>query len=111
MAGTVTVNVVDASGKAHRTLDLDGAVFGAPIHGALLHQAVVRELNGRRAGTHEAIRGGFFFWGTVDVLLGRDLAGHQLALVGCRDVEGPGHWDGGNRQVIGSRELPDAGIA
>ena len=28
-------------------------MFGAPIHGALLHQAVVRELNGRRAGTHD----------------------------------------------------------
>ena len=53
MAGTVTVNVVDASGKARGTLDLDATVFGAPIHGALLHQAVVRELNGRRAGTHD----------------------------------------------------------
>ena len=52
-SGTVTVNVVDASGKARGTLDLDAAVFGAPIHGALLHQAVVRELNGRRAGTHD----------------------------------------------------------
>ena len=49
----MTVNVVDASGKARGTLDLDAAVFGAPIHGALLHQAVVRELNGRRAGTHD----------------------------------------------------------
>ena len=53
MAGTVTVNVVDASGKARGTLELAAAVFGAPIHGALLHQAVVRELNGRRAGTHD----------------------------------------------------------
>jgi large subunit ribosomal protein L4 len=53
MASTVTVNVVDATGKARGTLDLDAAVFGAPVHGALLHQAVVRELNGRRAGTHD----------------------------------------------------------
>ena len=53
MAGTVTVNVVDASGKARGTLELAAAVFGAPVHGALLHQAVVRELNGRRAGTHD----------------------------------------------------------
>jgi large subunit ribosomal protein L4 len=52
-ASTVTVNVVDASGKARGTLELEVAVFGAPIHGALLHQAVVRELNGRRAGTHD----------------------------------------------------------
>jgi large subunit ribosomal protein L4 len=53
MAGTVTVNVVDASGKARGTLELDATVFGGPVHGALLHQAVVRELNGRRAGTHD----------------------------------------------------------
>jgi large subunit ribosomal protein L4 len=53
MAGTVTVNVVDAGGKARGTLELAAAVFGAPIHAALLHQAVVRELNGRRAGTHD----------------------------------------------------------
>ncbi len=53
MAGTVTVNVVDAGGKARGTLELAAAVFGAPIHGGLLHQAVVRELNGRRAGTHD----------------------------------------------------------
>jgi large subunit ribosomal protein L4 len=53
MANTVTVNVVDASGQARGTLELEAAVFGAPVHGALLHQAVVRELNGRRAGTHD----------------------------------------------------------
>ncbi|MGH7358039.1 MAG: 50S ribosomal protein L4 [Candidatus Rokuibacteriota bacterium] len=53
MTGTVTVDVVDASGKARGTLELDAAVFGAPVHGALLYQAVVRELNGRRAGTHD----------------------------------------------------------
>jgi len=53
MASTVTVNVVDASGKARGTLELDAGVFRAPVHGALLHQAVVRELNGRRAGTHD----------------------------------------------------------
>lgn len=53
MASTVTVNVVDAGGKARGALELDAAVFGAPIHKALLHQAVVRELNGQRAGTHD----------------------------------------------------------
>jgi large subunit ribosomal protein L4 len=53
MANTVTVNVVDGSGKARGALELDAAVFGAPIHGGLLHQAVVRELGGRRAGTHD----------------------------------------------------------
>jgi len=45
--------VVDAGGKARGTVELDAAVFGAPVHGALLHQAVVRELNGQRAGTHD----------------------------------------------------------
>jgi large subunit ribosomal protein L4 len=53
MAGTVTVSVVDVSGKARGTLELAAAVFGVPVHGALLHQAVVRELAGRRAGTHD----------------------------------------------------------
>jgi large subunit ribosomal protein L4 len=53
MTGTVTVDVVDTSGRSRGTLELAGAVFGAPVHGALLHQAVVRELAGRRAGTHD----------------------------------------------------------
>jgi large subunit ribosomal protein L4 len=53
MAGAVAVTVVDASGNSRGTLELDATVFGAPVHGALLHQAVVRELNGRRAGTHD----------------------------------------------------------
>jgi large subunit ribosomal protein L4 len=53
MADTVTVSVVDRTGKAQGTLDLSAAVFGAPVHGPLLHQAVVRELAGRRAGTHD----------------------------------------------------------
>jgi hypothetical protein len=38
MASTVSVAVVDASGKARGTLELAAAVFGAPVHGALLHQ-------------------------------------------------------------------------
>jgi large subunit ribosomal protein L4 len=53
MADTVTVDVVDASGQRRGTLELSGAVFGGPVHGALLHQAVVRELAGQRAGTHD----------------------------------------------------------
>ena len=51
-----TVNVVDRTGKTRETLELAPAVFGAPVNGVLLHQAVVRELAGRRAGTH-ATRG------------------------------------------------------
>jgi large subunit ribosomal protein L4 len=53
MADTVRLDVVDASGARRDPLELSSAVFGAPIHGALLHQAVVRELAGRRAGTHD----------------------------------------------------------
>jgi large subunit ribosomal protein L4 len=53
MADTVTIDVVDASGAPRGTVELAAAVFGAPVHGALLHQAVVRELAGRRAGTHD----------------------------------------------------------
>jgi large subunit ribosomal protein L4 len=53
MASTVTLNVVDATGQPRGALELAAAVFGALVHGGLLHQAVVRELNGRRAGTHD----------------------------------------------------------
>jgi len=48
-----TVTVVDRAGKPGETLELAPAVFGAPVNGPLLHQAVVRELAGRRAGTHD----------------------------------------------------------
>ncbi len=48
-----TVNVVDRTGKARETLSLDASVFAVPLHGPLLHQAVVRELAGQRAGTHD----------------------------------------------------------
>jgi large subunit ribosomal protein L4 len=53
MADMVSVDVVDHRGKPQGTLELHAAVFGAPVHGSLLHQAVVRELAGRRAGTHD----------------------------------------------------------
>jgi len=48
-----SVNVVDQTGKVRGTMELSLAVFGVPVNGALLHQAVVRELAGRRAGTHD----------------------------------------------------------
>jgi large subunit ribosomal protein L4 len=47
-----SVNIVDGTGKARGTLELDASVFGAKVNVPLLHQAVVRELAGRRAGTH-----------------------------------------------------------
>src|SRR5262245_5136046 len=48
-----TVTVVDQSGKPGATLELDAAVFEAPINVPLVHQAVVREQAGHRAGTHD----------------------------------------------------------
>jgi large subunit ribosomal protein L4 len=53
MAATPTVTVLDASGTVRETLELASAVFGGGAHGPLLHQAVVRELAGRRTGTHD----------------------------------------------------------
>ncbi|HEV8454115.1 MAG TPA: 50S ribosomal protein L4 [Gemmatimonadales bacterium] len=48
-----TINVLDQTGKPSGTLELADAVFAAPANGPLVHQAVVRELAGRRAGTHD----------------------------------------------------------
>jgi large subunit ribosomal protein L4 len=48
-----SVNVVDQGGNSRETLELDGAVFAAPVNAALVHQAVVREMAGHRAGTHD----------------------------------------------------------
>lgn len=48
-----TVKVVDAKGKDQGTLELKADVFGVEIRAPLLHQAVVRELADRRAGTHD----------------------------------------------------------
>ena len=48
-----TVQVLDAKGKQAGTLELRADVFGGEIKTPLLHQAVVRELADRRAGTHD----------------------------------------------------------
>jgi len=48
-----SVKVLDATGKDKGTLELKADVFGVEIRGPLLHQAVVRELADRRAGTHD----------------------------------------------------------
>src|SRR3990172_5873381 len=48
-----TVQVLDAKGKQAGTLELKADVFGVEIRGPLLHQAVIRELADRRAGTHD----------------------------------------------------------
>jgi len=48
-----TVKVVDAQGKDKGSVELKADVFGVEIRTPLLHQAVVRELADRRAGTHD----------------------------------------------------------
>jgi large subunit ribosomal protein L4 len=48
-----SVNVLDQAGKTSGTLELADAVFAVSVNGSLVHQAVVRELAGRRAGTHD----------------------------------------------------------
>jgi large subunit ribosomal protein L4 len=48
-----SVKVLDAKGKETGTMTLKDDVFGVDIRTPLLHQAVVRELADRRAGTHD----------------------------------------------------------
>jgi len=48
-----SVKVLDAKGKEKSTLELKAEVFGTEVRVPLLHQAVVRELADRRAGTHD----------------------------------------------------------
>ena len=48
-----SVKVVDAKGKDTGTVELKPEVFGVEVRVPLLHQAVVRELADRRAGTHD----------------------------------------------------------
>lgn len=45
--------VLDPDGKARNKLELRPEVFGVEVRTSLLHQAVVRELAARRAGTHD----------------------------------------------------------
>jgi large subunit ribosomal protein L4 len=48
----LNVPIVDGKGKSQQTLELSADVFGATPRVPLLHQAVVKELAARRAGTH-----------------------------------------------------------
>ncbi|PYM34419.1 MAG: 50S ribosomal protein L4 [Candidatus Rokuibacteriota bacterium] len=45
------VRVIDANGQSKEMLELNPDVFGVELRVPLLHQAVTRELAGRRAGT------------------------------------------------------------
>ena len=48
-----SVKVLDAKGKETGAMNLKSEVFGVEVRTPLLHQAVVRELADRRAGTHD----------------------------------------------------------
>jgi large subunit ribosomal protein L4 len=48
------VPVIDPNGAEQETLTLPPEVFGSEVHVPLLHQAVMRELAARRAGTHDS---------------------------------------------------------
>jgi large subunit ribosomal protein L4 len=53
----------DRTGAAVGSVDLNEALFAAPVNEAVLHQAVVAQLAGRRLGTHDTktrgeVRGG-----------------------------------------------------
>ena len=53
----------DRTGKSVGSVDLAEALFAAPVNEAVLHQAVVAQLAGRRTGTHDTrtrgeVRGG-----------------------------------------------------
>ncbi len=48
-----SVPVLGGKGKSQETLELSANVFGVSVRVPLLHQAVVRELAARRAGTHD----------------------------------------------------------
>ena len=48
-----SVPVLDAKGKPQQQLELSADVFAGPVRIPLLHQAVVKELAARRAGTHD----------------------------------------------------------
>jgi large subunit ribosomal protein L4 len=50
---TPTVDVLGVKGELAGRLELNPDVFGVEVRGPLLHQAVSRELNDRRAGTHD----------------------------------------------------------
>ncbi len=50
--------VVDSSGKSVGSCDLDGAVFSAPVHEALVFDSVMWQLAKRRQGTHSCLTKG-----------------------------------------------------
>jgi len=58
-----TTTLYDKTGAENGTVELPEALFAAPVNSAVIHQAVVAQLAGRRTGTHDTrtrgeVRGG-----------------------------------------------------
>ena len=80
----------DRAGKDLGKVDLDEELFAAPVNEAVLHQAVVAQLAGRRTGTHDTktrgeVRGGgkkpYRQKGTGRARQGSRTAPHYLSLI------------------------------
>jgi large subunit ribosomal protein L4 len=54
----ITATILKADGKEAGSVDLAESLFGAPINQALIHQAVVRQMAGRRLGTADTLTRG-----------------------------------------------------
>jgi large subunit ribosomal protein L4 len=50
--------ILEADGKEAGSVDLAETLFGAPVNEALIHQAVIRQLAGRRLGTSNTLTRG-----------------------------------------------------
>jgi large subunit ribosomal protein L4 len=53
-----TATVLAADGKEGATVDLAQSLFAAPVNESLIHQAVVRQMAGRRLGTSDTLTRG-----------------------------------------------------
>jgi large subunit ribosomal protein L4 len=53
-----TTTILEADGKGGGSVELAESLFGAPVNEAILHQAVVRQLAGRRIGTADTLTRG-----------------------------------------------------
>ena len=58
-----STTLYDRTGASVGSVELNDALFGAPVNGAVLHQVVTAQLAGRRLGTHDTktrgdVRGG-----------------------------------------------------
>ena len=57
-AKNITATILKADGEEAGSVDLSETLFAAPINESLIHQAVVRQLAGRRIGTADTLTRG-----------------------------------------------------